>query len=200
MSRVSYLTNTLARVREAIDQFGERLLRTDEDLVDWLSSRTLMRRLDAVWIAATSLGDGYVWGLLGLYLMLFGGRIDRLNVLVGLGVLMVEITVFRAFKALFARPRPPLGGRPVRSWYLDTFAFPSGHTTVAFGMALLVAQLYPHPLTLTMAYALACAIGISRVYLREHYMIDVIAGAVLGTLIAHAVLPVFSHIIYSARW
>ncbi len=200
MSWVSHFTSLLARIGDTLDQFGERLLRADEDLVDWLSSRGLMRRLDAVWVAATALGDGYVWGLLGLYLMLFGGRVDRLNVLVGLGVIMVEITVFRAFKALFARPRPPLGGSPPRRWYLDTFAFPSGHTTVAFGMALLVAHLYPHPLTLTMAYGLACAIGVSRVYLRDHYMIDVIAGAVLGTLIAHVVLPVFSHIIYSARW
>ncbi|MFO8034098.1 MAG: phosphatase PAP2 family protein [Candidatus Bipolaricaulota bacterium] len=159
-----------------------------------------MRRLEALWVAATYLGDGYVWGLLGVYLMVFGGRVDRLNVLVGLGVLMVEITAFRAFKGLFARPRPPLAGRSPRKWYVDTFAFPSGHTTAAFGMAYLVTQLYPHPVTLAVVYLLACAIGISRVYLRDHYLIDVIAGAVLGTVMAFIVFPVFSQIIYSARW
>jgi len=83
---------------------------------------------------------------------------------------------------------------------MDTFAFPSGHTTAAFGMAYLVTQLYPQPLTLAAVYSLACAIGISRVYLRDHYLIDVVAGAVLGTIVAHVVLPLFYQIIHTARW
>jgi len=194
LSRVFGKTETL------LDRFGERILLADEYVVDWLSGHPLMGRLEVLWVAATQLGDGYVWGVLGLYLILFGNRVDRLNVLVGLGVIMVEITVFRAFKALFARPRPALAGRPPRMWYLDTFAFPSGHTTVAFGMAYLVTQLYPTVLTVAAVYLLASAIGISRIYLRDHYLIDVIAGGTLGTVIAYVMLPVFGQLIHTARW
>lgn len=200
MSCGSSLSYAFGRVGSFLDHFGERILLADEGAVDWISSRPLMRRLEVLWVAATSLGNGYVWGLLGLYLILFGGRADRLNVLVGLGVMMVEVTVFRVFKGLFSRPRPALRGRLPRRWFMDTFAFPSGHTTAAFGMAYLVTQLYPQPLTLAAVYSLACAIGISRVYLRDHYLIDVVAGAVLGTIVAHVVLPVFYQIIHTARW
>ncbi len=200
MSVGSCLADALGQVRSFLDRSGERILVADERVVDSLSTHPLMRRLEGVWIASTSLGDGYAWGLLGMYLTLFGDRTDRLNVLVGLAVMMVEITVFRAFKALFARPRPALEGRPPRRRYMDTFAFPSGHTTAAFGMAYLVAHLYPHPLVLAAAYSFACAIGISRVYLRDHYLIDVVAGAVLGTIVAHVVFPVFYQLIHTARW
>jgi len=194
------LSRVFGKTEAFLDHLGERILLADESVVDWLSTRPLMRRLEVLWIAATQLGDGYIWGVLAVYLMMFGGRLDRLNVLVGLGVMMVEITVFRVFKAVFARPRPALAGRPPRLWYLDTFAFPSGHTTVAFGMAYLVTQLYPSVLTVAAVYLLACAIGVSRIYLRDHYLIDVIAGGTLGTVIAYVMLPVFSQLIHTARW
>ena len=60
-------------------------------------------------------------------------------------------------------------------------SFPSGHSTFSFTLATIVSHQYPRlrvPLYLT-----AIGTGFSRIYLGKHYPSDVLAGAVLGTLI-----------------
>jgi len=61
-------------------------------------------------------------------------------------------------------------------------SFPSGHTTVAFACAAVLASLKPRlaaPL-----FLLAAAIGFSRVYVGVHYPLDIVGGAALGLAIA----------------
>ncbi|HAF71160.1 MAG: hypothetical protein XD60_0533 [Acetothermia bacterium 64_32] len=181
-----------------LDRLGERVLAWDELALDWVSENPFLRRLDGIWVLATYLGDGYIWGLLALYLILFGGPLDHRNILVSLAVLMVEITVLRLFKVFFARPRPILLGRvqPGRAVALDVHAFPSGHATVAFGIAYLIAFFYPAWPNVLLAYLVAGAIGLSRVYLREHFPMDVIGGAALGTLISSLLAPILCALIH----
>ena len=65
-----------------------------------------------------------------------------------------------------------------------TYSFPSGHATVSFACATVLALAVPRlrvPL-----YALAALISFSRVYVGVHYPFDVLAGAVLGVAIAIA--------------
>lgn len=66
-------------------------------------------------------------------------------------------------------------------------SFPSGHTTAAFAfygiLALLVTQKYEWlriPL-----FIIAMAVGLSRVYLNQHFLIDVWAGMALGLVISY---------------
>jgi undecaprenyl-diphosphatase len=83
-------------------------------------------------------------------------------------------------KRLIERDRPfvvepepdPLVREPV------THSFPSGHATVSFACAVVLAAAIPRlavPL-----YVLAAAIAWSRVVTGVHYPLDVLAGAVLG--------------------
>ena len=82
-------------------------------------------------------------------------------------------------KTLVARDRPAvhrLG--PAES----SHSFPSGHAATSFACALVLAGAAPRlraPL-----YLLAAAIAFSRLYDGDHYPLDVLAGALLGTLTA----------------
>jgi len=83
-----------------------------------------------------------------------------------------------AIKHLVGRARPDS--------VLDVDSFPSGHATSVFAVATVFAAFYPRlrwPL-----YALAAAVAAGRVYLQRHYVSDVLAGAIIGIVIASLLL------------
>ncbi len=63
-------------------------------------------------------------------------------------------------------------------------SFPSGHTTSAFACWGFVAFLLRNRFLQFMMFLVAGSVGYSRIYLSQHFLEDVIAGATLGTLIA----------------
>ena len=65
-------------------------------------------------------------------------------------------------------------------------AFPSGHAATAFACATVLA--YWDRRLAVPAYVLAAAIAWSRVYVGVHWPLDVLGGAVLGVLVATALL------------
>lgn len=69
-----------------------------------------------------------------------------------------------------------------------THSFPSGHSATSFACAAVLASLAPRlrvPL-----YVLAVLITLSRLYNGDHYPLDVLAGAALGSIVAVVVLRV----------
>lgn len=59
-------------------------------------------------------------------------------------------------------------------------SFPSGHTNTAFSVATFLVILFGR--TFLFAYIPAFFVGYSRIYLGVHFPLDVIAGAVLGSM------------------
>ena len=85
------------------------------------------------------------------------------------------------------RPRPPRAdpGFDAAVAVPPSPSFPSGHATTTFACAVAVAILVPK--LRWAALAVAATVGVARVYLGVHYGLDVLAGAVLGSLIGVAV-------------
>lgn len=156
----------------------------------------LMRRLswmrDYPWLTAlfkfvSRLGDGPIWGAIGVTLLLLGGSAERLAVGAAAVAAGAAIGLFTLVKQLIRRPRP------YESWSdlsclvapPDRFSFPSGHTLTAFAMYGSLGSLLPAlvPLLLTVAVL----IGLSRVYLGAHYPTDVLVGGLLGALLGRLV-------------
>jgi len=67
----------------------------------------------------------------------------------------------------------------------DPTGFPSGHTTFSFALAWLLTR--THPKLATLWYAVAVAIGWSRVEGDAHFPYQVLCGAALGTLVGWAI-------------
>jgi undecaprenyl-diphosphatase len=86
-------------------------------------------------------------------------------------------------KLLVDRERPD-GQRLVE--LPDTSSFPSGHASTSFGAAVALSLLAPR--AALWALPLAALIAFSRVHLGVHYWEDILAGALLGTLVAVGVV------------
>jgi membrane-associated phospholipid phosphatase len=72
----------------------------------------------------------------------------------------------------------------------DVFnSMPSGHTTTAFAVAFALMALQPRYARWLIAFAVA--IGLSRIMVNAHYLSDVLAGAVVGTLTTLALRKLF---------
>jgi len=63
-------------------------------------------------------------------------------------------------------------------------SFPSGHTTGAFALFIALALINKRPLWQMLFLITALLVGYSRLYLSQHFPIDVVVGSVIGTVSA----------------
>ena len=65
-------------------------------------------------------------------------------------------------------------------------SFPSGHATSCFVLFTILAYYFTSKISLQILF-LVCAItfALTRVYLSQHFLNDVLAGSIIGTLFAH---------------
>jgi undecaprenyl-diphosphatase len=143
-------------------------------------------------IAATRMGDGWLWYGLGAMVLIFGGEQRYAATAAATSAGVAGVLVFKVIKLVSQRPRPCQFEPHCWSKVLppDKFSFPSGHTMTAFSIALVVSYFYPGleaPL-----FFLALSIGVSRVVLGMHFLSDVLAGAVLGVALGCASITAFA--------
>ncbi len=146
---------------------------------------------DRFMVVVTRAGDFHtqLWAAVLLSLLLIGLKQVRAAVFAILTLLGTALAN-GALKETFGRIRPEVLLEP-----LDTFSFPSGHSSAAFAFFLTLGVLAGRgqPPRLRLAWVLlaglpATAIALSRVYLGVHWPTDVIAGAVLAATVCAASL------------
>jgi undecaprenyl-diphosphatase len=124
-------------------------------------------------ICATRGGDGWLWYIMGAFLLIFGGA---------QGMLVAAESGRRRPCAVepscWSKLLPP-----------DQFSFPSGHTITAFAVCTPIVLQYPH----AAPGILFCAVSIaaSRIILGMHFLSDVVAGGAIGWMLGLAVRQLF---------
>jgi membrane-associated phospholipid phosphatase len=160
------------------------------DGIIWLSERRTPL-LSSFFYHVTRVGEEWTYVFL-LIILLFYRFKEALMVL----VLAVAVPVFSlSLKGLFAQPRPKRYFTDIGLFdginlvenielYAAHTSFPSGHTMSAFAVLGFAAFVFRHSkLASIFLGLLAIMVALSRVYLVQHFLIDVAAGAAVGCLI-----------------
>jgi len=143
--------------------------------------------LDNFFIGYTYLGDGIFAMLLALFYF-FVLKKRKLGVVLLLAYASTGILA-QIIKPLLHSPRPLVYFRPEHlPFFIDTIihsgnnSFPSGHTVTAFAIATVLAFYTTNKMQFLLLLLAAALVAFSRVYLSQHFLLDVLAGSFIGVL------------------
>ena len=161
-----------------------QVLYTQGAILMWVNQQNNLVA-DVFFKYATHLGDGFLCAMAGLSFLLFSYR-KGITVLLTYALPGILSSII---KSLANVPRPAayfekslylLHRVDGVVWYYN-HSFPSGHTTSAFALYFLLAVWSKNNVAKFSCLLLALAVGYSRMYLLQHFLIDVTFGALLGT-------------------
>jgi membrane-associated phospholipid phosphatase len=145
----------------------------------------------------THAGDGIFWVPVGLYFIFFKRKLLPLilsaiilsTLLVQTGKKIIYPNEARPTAAIESSTQSPIHtvkGVTVHS----NNSFPSGHTTTAFSLFLLGCLLLPYTYFWLIGFTAALLAGYSRVYLAQHFPLDVGAGIVCAVISVYLSLQI----------
>lgn len=173
----------------------------------FIASLSIDKGLDVLWInghhtafldlffkTITHLGDGLIF----IPIIVFAAFTRFRYAIAALAASLLHGVLVSLFKrALFPkleRPRKFLGDdliHFVSGVDVHNFnSFPSGHTATAFCAAFFLSLISGNRTMGIFTLLLAFIVGYSRIYLAQHFLIDVAAGAVVGTFSTYIVWQV----------
>ena len=149
----------------------------------------------------THLGDGLFFGFVLLIFLCF---VSYYQAIVGTSIFVVSTLVVQIAKRLIFddqyRPVKYFFGRHqlnlVEGVEVHHFnSFPSGHTGSAFALAMFLTLYTRNKMYSVLYFIIALNVAISRMYLSQHFLRDVYAGAILGIISSLMVFFVFENFI-----
>lgn len=149
---------------------------------------------DYIFQYLTYLGDGIIWVPLFAYTIIY-----KRKFLVAIIAALIICTVLTHFlkRVVFPDELRPIGVlttqvRTIEGLHINrVHSFPSGHTSTAFTLALLLAFRLAKKFWTFFFPVVAFFVGYSRVYLAQHFVTDVFAGALIGIISAYLSLLVY---------
>jgi len=129
-------------------------------------------------------GGAYLGGLLAKE-----QRVQEFGADAAFSMFVAQVGFTYPVKYLVGRSRPyedqgPYHFKPLHGGQ----SFPSSQTAQGFTLAAVVSEYADNPWASVAAYSGAVLVGLGRIEQRDHYVSDVAAGAVIGTLSAKAVM------------
>ncbi|MBC7425919.1 MAG: phosphatase PAP2 family protein [Bacteroidia bacterium] len=119
----------------------------------------------------------------------------------GLLVGISKLWLFNGYPRPFASIKAPKVLHIVEGMIIhSTNSFPSGHTLSAFVGLSLLAYMTTNNSVKTLCFILACMVAVSRMYLGQHFFVDVYAGAIIGYGIASLTFIFFTRFFTTPFW
>ncbi len=115
----------------------------------------------------------YIWGRFG------GDEHKRETGLLSAEAAANSFIVMEIMKVGAGRQRPIEGDGKGKFWHGGR-SFPSGHATLAWSTAAVIAHEYPGKLPKVLAYGVATGVAATRVTGRRHFASDALVGSALG--------------------
>jgi membrane-associated phospholipid phosphatase len=160
------------------------LIRKGNDVI-WINSLN-SEPLDSFFMIITNLGDGLIFIPIVFILLFVNFRYSIMGVLICLLSGLVS-SIFKYFLfADFERPKNLIDNSLLH--FIEgievhgTHSFPSGHTITAFCVALFITFISKNKIVGVVCLITALLVGYSRIYLLQHFLVDVAAGAIIGCL------------------
>lgn len=142
--------------------------------------------LNVFFVNYTFIGDG-IFALCLIAVLFFYFKKKQESYTLLLSFLISGIFV-QIIKNLVDSPRPHLFFEPGQYLYFidgvalaNHHSFPSGHTTTAFAIATVLVMMLKNKNYQLLLLIAAALVGYSRIYLAQHFLLDVIIGAAIGT-------------------
>lgn len=156
--------------------------------------------LDAIMPPLTFVGDGIFFAMVIIGVLLWKWRLGVIYVVAGVSSLILSGFLKRVVFPDRVRPKLFFEEAGVLNFIEGVevhgkFSFPSGHTISVFAMLTMVSLTFASSRWLTVSIVFfAWIVGFSRIYLLQHFLADVLAGSLVGVIIA------FSSFIALGRW
>lgn len=133
--------------------------------------------LDYVFVSISILGEWKFAGAASFIVFLKNRSLGKKLLL----VFFITLLFIFPLKMLIDEPRPYVAYKEIREvgWHEETSSFPSGHAAFAFSYFVVLSKAFGRRKTFLGA---ALLIAFTRLYLGQHYPLDVIAGAGFGLL------------------
>lgn len=148
-----------------------------------------------IMIAASSAGNmGIIWFVICMPFLIYAPwRLTGVNIIFGLGFTQLICEVI--LKHIVRRERPvwKLSDEEQLIHRPKYYSFPSGHTSASFCVVSITALRSDEWFIVVTVLFCAIMIAFSRVYLRVHYLSDVLVGMVLGLICGAASVSIFNH-------
>lgn len=141
--------------------------------------------LDYVFQGITFLGDG-IFSV--IFILLIFSRSIYLGIVAGSAMIITTIITQGLKHLVFADALRPYKffEATLHLYYIEGlhinsyFSFPSGHTSGAFTVFFFFAMISRKPYVDIVCFIIAAMVGLSRMYLLQHFFIDTYFGALIG--------------------